>query len=333
METRGTRSSALVGVVLTLTLVVAGCRSAGKPSTTSGSGGVPAKPPDSIKVDGSAAVASLTEAAAELFRKGHSGVQITVGTSGTDDGFAGFCRGETDIADASRRINDVEASACRSAGISYVELPLAYDTLSVVVSKQNTWATCLTVAQLAKIWDAGSTLDDWNQIDPNFPHEPLTLFGADPGSGAFISFTGAITGHEGRSRTDYQATEDDNVTVQAVAATKGGLGYLGFTFFEENADTLNVVQIDDGRGCVGPSVSSAQDGSYIPLARALFLYVNAASLAKPAVAGFAELYLANAADLAEQGGFVLLTHGQLTTSQQQLTAHRPNARVPATPTS
>ncbi|HSO49988.1 MAG TPA: phosphate ABC transporter substrate-binding protein PstS family protein, partial [Acidimicrobiia bacterium] len=176
-----------------------------------------------INIDGSSTVAPLSEAAAELFQEQNSGVRVTVGTSGTGGGFEKFCAGETDISDASRAIEADETAACESKGIKYEEVQVANDGLSVVVNNQNTWANCLTTAQLKAIWDKGSKVNNWNQVDPSFPNEPLKLFGAGTDSGTFDYFTNAINGEEGRSRSDYSATEDDNVTVTGVSGTKGGL--------------------------------------------------------------------------------------------------------------
>ncbi|MBL7495912.1 PstS family phosphate ABC transporter substrate-binding protein [Frankia sp. CNm7] len=329
---RGKRLGAVVGVALAAVLTVSACGDDEEP-TTPGSGGTAAALSGTVKVDGSSTVAPLSEAAAELFREEQGGVQITVGTSGTGGGFEKFCRGETDISDASRAIEDDEVAACEEAGIAFDAFQVANDALTVVVNKENTWAKCLTVDQLKTIWDEGSTVSNWNQVDPSFPDEPLKLFGAGTDSGTFDYFTAAVNGEEGRSRTDYQATEDDNVTVQGVTSSKGGLGYFGFSYYEENADELTAVQIDGGEGCVTPSVATAQDGTYSPLARPLFIYVNGKSLARPEVKGFVEFYLANSTAIAEQVQFVPLTDAQIKTAQDKLTALQASAGVTATPSS
>jgi phosphate transport system substrate-binding protein len=263
-----------------------------------------------VKVDGSSTVAPLSTAAAELFAEQQAKVRVTVGTSGTGGGFEKFCNGETDISNASRPIKDEEKTACQAKNIAYEEFSVANDALTVVVHKENTWASCLTVDQLKKMWEPGSKVNNWNQIDPKFPNEPLKLFGAGTDSGTFDYFTDVINGEEGKSRTDYSPSEDDNVTVQGVAGSKGGLGYFGFSYFEENADKLKAVQIDGGDGCVAPSVQAAQDGTYKPLSRPLFIYPNAASLKRPEVLAFVEYYVANHAAIAKDAQFIPLNAQQ-----------------------
>ena len=192
---------------------------------------------------------------------------MTVGISGTGGGFERFCRGETDLSNASRAIDEEEVAICEENGVEYVELQVANDALTVVVNSTNDWATCLTVDELKKIWEPGSTVSSWRDVRASFPDEPLELFGPGTDSGTFDYFTDAINGEEGASRTDYQASEDDNVIVQGVKGTPGGLGYFGFSYFEENQDTLEAVEVDDGSGCVAPSAETAQAGDYTPLAR------------------------------------------------------------------
>ncbi|GAA2625206.1 PstS family phosphate ABC transporter substrate-binding protein [Actinomadura fulvescens] len=263
-----------------------------------------------VKVDGSSTVAPLTTVASELFKEEQGRVQIPVATSGTGGGFEKFCAGETDISDASRPIKDEEKAACEKKGIKYSEFAIANDALTVVVHKDNTWAQCLTVAQLKKIWEPGSKVSNWNQIDPTFPSQPLKLFGAGTDSGTFDYFTDEINGKEGASRKDYQPSEDDNVTVQGVSGSKGGLGYFGFSYFEENASKLKAVQVDGGNGCVAPSVQTAQDGTYKPLSRPLFIYPSAAALKKPEVLAFVEFYVAKHAEIAKRAKFVPLNPTQ-----------------------
>ncbi|GAA2209516.1 PstS family phosphate ABC transporter substrate-binding protein [Nonomuraea monospora] len=263
-----------------------------------------------VKVDGSSTVAPLATAAAELFAEQQAKVRVTVGTSGTGGGFEKFCNGETDISNASRQIEAEEVAACKAKGVSYAEFTVANDALTVVVHKDNTWATCLTVDQLKKMWSPGSKVTSWDQIDAKFPDEPLKLFGPGTDSGTFDYFTDVIVGEEGRSRTDYSPSEDDNVVVQGVAGTKGGLGYFGYTYFEENADKLKAVQIDSGGGCVGPSAQTAQDGTYKPLSRPLFIYPKAASLKRPEVLAFVEYFVANHKRIAEDAKFIPLNPEQ-----------------------
>ncbi|NRQ38108.1 PstS family phosphate ABC transporter substrate-binding protein [Nonomuraea sp. NN258] len=265
-----------------------------------------------VKVDGSSTVAPLSTAAAELFSEQQAKVRVTVGTSGTGGGFEKFCNGETDISNASRPIKDEEKTACQAKNIAYEEFTVANDALTVVVHKDNTWANCLTVDQLKKIWEPGSKVNNWNQVDPKFPNEPLKLFGAGTDSGTFDYFTDVINGEEGKSRTDYSPSEDDNVTVQGVAGSKGGMGYFGFSYFEENAAELKALQIDGGDGCVTPSSQSAQDGTYKPLARPLFIYPKAESLKRPEVLAFVEYYVANHKQIAEDAKFIPLNAQQET---------------------
>jgi phosphate transport system substrate-binding protein len=265
-----------------------------------------------VKVDGSSTVAPLSSAAYEFFAEEQPGVNVTVGTSGTGGGFEKFCNGEIDIADASRSIKDEEKAACDSKGVKYAELTVATDALTVVVNKENTWATCLTVDQLKKMWEpaAEKKITSWNQIDPKFPNEPLKLFGPGTDSGTFDYFTDEINGEEGASRKDYSPSEDDNVVVQGVEGTKGGLGYFGFTYFEENADKLTAVQIDSGNGCVAPSVETAQNGTYAPLARPLFIYPSVAAVKRPEVAGFLDYYVANISKIATDAKYIPLNSEQ-----------------------
>ena len=272
-----------------------------------------------INIDGSSTVAPLSEAAAELFQEQNSGVRVTVGTSGTGGGFEKFCAGETDISDASRAIEADETAACESKGIKYEEVQVANDGLSVVVNNQNTWANCLTTAQLKTIWDKGSKVNNWNQVDPSFPNEPLKLFGAGTDSGTFDYFTNAINGEEGRSRSDYSATEDDNVTVTGVSGTKGGLGYFGLSYLQENEGKVKGVQVDGGSGCVAPSTETVQDGSYTPLSRPLFIYPSDKALARPEVKAFLDFYVTNYQQIAEEALFVPLTEEQAATAKQKIT--------------
>jgi phosphate transport system substrate-binding protein len=264
-----------------------------------------------IEADGSSTVGPLVTAAAEDFQAQNPGVQITVGISGTGGGFERFCAGETDLSDASRPIkDDEEVPICQKNGIEYTEFQVANDGIAVVTNKENDWATCLTVEQLNKIWGPDSKVDNWNQVDPSFPDQKLTLAGPGTDSGTFDFFTGVINGEEDASRTDYQATEDDNVTVQAVSGDKGGLGYFGLSYFEQNQDTLNDVEVDGGSGCVAPTSETVQDGSYTPLSRPLFVYVKNTSLQKPEVAAFMKYILDNQEQIAEKALFVPMTEEQ-----------------------
>jgi phosphate transport system substrate-binding protein len=264
-----------------------------------------------IQADGSSTVGPLTTAAAEGFQRDNPDVQVTVGVSGTGGGFERFCRGETDLSNASRPIKDEEDEICQKKGIEHVEFQVANDALTVVVNTDNDWVDCLTVDQLKKIWEPGSKITNWNQVDPSFPDQRLRLFGAGTDSGTFDYFTDAIVGEEGASRSDYSATEDDNVTVQGVSGDEGALGYFGFSYFEENQATLKALEIDGGEGCVAPSVENAQNGTYAPLSRPLFVYAKKQSFDRPEVEVFVQYILDNATEIAERSQFVPLTEEQV----------------------
>jgi phosphate transport system substrate-binding protein len=300
----------IVASALALSLTLAACGDDDDDDTGSGGESPAEELSGSITIDGSSTVAPLTSVAAEIFNEEQPNVQIAVGTSGTGGGFERFCAGETDISDASRPIADDEAPVCEAAGIQYEEFTVANDALTVAVNVENDWATCLTVEQLNAVWAPDSTVSNWNQVDPSFPDEPLALFGPGTDSGTFDYFTDAINGEEGASRTDYQASEDDNILVQGVAGSPGGMGYFGFSYYEENQDTLKALEIDSGSGCVGPSVETVQDGTYAPLARPLFIYPKAESLERPEVLAFVEFYVENHAEIAEEAGFVPLNPDQ-----------------------
>ena len=274
-----------------------------------------------IEADGSSTVGPFTTAAAELFQEQNPGVQVTVGISGTGGGFERFCAGETDLSDASRPIkDDEEAPVCKKNGVEYTELHVATDALTVVVNKDNDWVDCLTVDQLKMIWEPGAEkkITSWSQVDSSFPDEKLALAGPGTDSGTFDYFTDEIVGEEGASRSDYQASEDDNTIVQAVAGERGGLGYFGFSYFEANQDTLKAVAVDSGGGCVEPSVETAQNGEYTPLSRPLFVYVKKESLARREVEAFVGYMLDNARPIAETAQFVPLNESQLAESQASL---------------
>jgi phosphate transport system substrate-binding protein len=283
-------------------------------ATVAGCGGGGA----SIQIDGSSTVGPFATKAAEDY-KAQGGADATVGISGTGGGFERFCAGETDISDASRPIDDEEAATCEENGVEYVELEVALDALTNVVNLENDWATCLTVEQLNAIWKPGSTVSNWNQVDPSFPDVPLKLYGAGTDSGTFDYFTGAINGEEGASRTDYSATEDDNVTVQGVTGDRGALGYFGFSYFEENQDQLKALEVDGGNGCVAPSVEAAQDDTYTPLSRPLFMYVKLSSLEdNESVGEFVRFALENQNTIAEEALYVPLSQGQIDEQLQKL---------------
>ncbi len=319
--TSNTRTIVRIALLLgMLALVATGCGRDGDngSSDTNTSAGGGSDLSGRIEADGSSTVGPYTTAAAERFQRENGGVQVTVGVSGTGGGFERFCRGETDISNASRAIKDEEATACEEEGIDYVEFQVANDALTVVVNKDNDWATCLTVEQLGKIWGSDSTMSNWNELDASFPDQELSLFGPGTDSGTFDYFTAEINGEEGASRSDYNASEDDNTTVTGVAGEKGGLGYFGFSYFEENQETLKALEIDGGDGCVAPSVAAAQDGTYKPLSRPLYVYVQNDALARQEVAAFIQYTLDNEAEIAAASQFVPLTDEQLSKAKTDL---------------
>ena len=271
-----------------------------------------------IRVDGSSTVAPLTEAAAELFQAENPDVRVTVGTSGTGGGFEKFCAGETDISDASRAIEEDEVKLCEKNNVAFEELQVANDGLTVVVNPNNDWASCLTVDELKTVWEPKSQVNNWSQVNPDFPDQEIELFGAGTDSGTFDYFTEAINGEEGASRTDYNATEDDNVTVQGVQGSEGAMGYFGLSYAQQNPDAVKPVEIDGGDGCVAPSAETVQDGSYKPLSRPLFIYPSAEALQRPEVKAFVEFYLENQQQITEQALFVPMTEEQLAESQDKV---------------
>lgn len=274
-----------------------------------------------VKVDGSSTVFPISEAMAEEFMKQNPGSKVTVGVSGTGGGFKKFCAGETDISNASRPIKAEEIELCKKGGIEYVEVPVAYDGLSVVVNKQNSFATCLKVDELKAMWEpaAEGKITKWNQVRPDFPDQALGLYGAGTDSGTYDYFTAAIGNEEGESRGDFTASEDDNTIVQGVSADPGGLGFFGFAYYEANADKLKLLEIDDGSGCVAPSAVTIADGSYKPLSRPEFFYVKTTSLTNPAVKAFAEFQIAQAnKGLVSEVGYIPLPDDILTSVQKRL---------------
>jgi len=256
----------------------------------------PAKAPSNltgnITIDGSSTVAPISKAVAEDFAKSNPGVKVPVGTSGTGGGFKKFCAGDTDIANASRPIKAKEAEDCKKNGVEFVELPVAVDGLTLVVNKENTWAKCLTVPELKTIWgpDAEGKITNWNQVRPDFPNEPLALFAPGADSGTFDYFTEAVNGKSKVIRKDFQPSEDDNIIVKGVQGGKGGLGFFGVAYFEENAKQLTALEVDGGKGCVAPTVENINTGKYAPLSRPLFIYVSKKSLARPEVKAFVDFY-------------------------------------------
>jgi phosphate transport system substrate-binding protein len=264
-----------------------------------------------ITADGSSTVFLITEAVAEEFQRANPGTRVTVGSSGTSGGFQKFCRNETDLSNASRPIKSTERDTCAKAGVEFIELPVAYDGLSIVVNPKNTWATSMTVAELKKLWEpaAQGKITRWNQIRSEWPDQEIHLFGAGVDSGTFDYFTEAIVGKEGQSRGDYTSSEDDNVIVQGVSGDVNALGYFGYAYYEQNKDKLKLVAVDDGNdangaGPVQPSPETVKNGTYRPLSRPIFIYPKLKSLDRPEVRSFVEFYVNKGAPLIREVGYI-----------------------------
>jgi phosphate transport system substrate-binding protein len=259
-----------------------------------------------VRIDGSSTVYPVTEAVAEEFQIENRGVRVTVGISGTGGGFKKFCAGETDISDASRPIKQSERELCAEAGIDPIEVTVAYDGLAIMVNPENDFAACMTVAELKKIWEPGSTVTTWADVRSEWPAEEIVLYGPGTDSGTFDYFTEAIVGEEDASRPDFTASEDDNVLVQGIAGDKYALGYFGYAYYAENTDKLKLVAVDGGDGCVEPTPETVQNGTYTPLSRPLYVYLKQDALQRPEVAAFVEYYLTQAGTLVPQVGYVAL---------------------------
>ena len=261
-----------------------------------------------ISIDGSSSVYPITEAVAEEYRNNHSDIRVTVGVSGTGGGFKKFARGETDISNASRPIKEPEIKACEEQNIGFIEIPVAYDGLAVVISPSNEFVDYLTVEELKKMWEpaAQKKITSWKQIRATFPDVPLRLYGAGTSSGTYDYFTEAIVGKAKSSRGDYTASEDDNVLVQGVSTDKGALGFFGLAYYVENKDKLKLVSIDAGKGPIFPTDSTVRTGVYAPLSRPEFIYVNSTSANSPVIQQFVRFYLENASKLVKEIGYVPL---------------------------
>jgi phosphate transport system substrate-binding protein len=278
-----------------------------------------------IKIDGSSTVYPITEAIAEEFQI-KTKTKVTVGESGTGGGFKKFCRGETDISNASRPILQKEMDACKEAGIQYIELPVAFDGLTVVVNDKNNWAKSITVEELKKIWGPGSTVKNWKEVNPAYPDKKLSLYGPGTASGTFDYFSEAINGKAKSHRTDYTPSEDDNVLVQGVSGNEGGMGYFGLAYYEENKDKIRALPISAKAGApaVEPTFDSVKNGKYIPLSRPLFIYVNATAAAfKPEVKAFVNFYLDNAPELVKEVKYVPLPTEDYTAVKAHFKAMKP----------
>ena len=284
-------------VLTAAALVLAGCGGE--------RGGTDGELSGSIEIDGSSTVYPISQAVAEEFMIESGGdVRVTVGVSGTGGGFRRFCAGETEISNASRAIKDDERALCEQAGVDPLELQVAIDGLAVTVHPENTMVQCLTVEELRRIWEPGSTLKQWSEVREGLPAQPLRLYGPGTNSGTFDYFTEAIVGEEDASRPDYSASEDDNVLVQGVGGDVNALGYFGYAYYIENQDKLRAIGVDNGNGCVEPTPETVTSGQYAPLSRPLFIYVNRSDLQRPEVAEFVRFYMETAAELVTEVGYV-----------------------------
>lgn len=269
-----------------------------------GSGGASSR---LIEIDGSSTVFPISQAMAEEFQiAGERAVRVSVGVSGTGGGFQRFCNGETDITNASRRIDEAEAASCRAEGIEPVELQIARDGLTLVVHPSNDWVACVSVAELRRVWMPGSEIERWSQLRPDWPDEELKLYGPDTDSGTFDYFTAAVVGEAGASRGDYTASADDNVLVGGVSGDPGALGYFGYAYFEDNREQLRAIEVDGGEGCVAPSRETILNGTYAPLARPMYIYVRRDALDRSEVRAFVHFYLEQAATLIPETGYIPL---------------------------
>ena len=300
-------------VVAALAVLAASCGDDG-----GGGGGGGGELSGSIQIDGSSTVGPFAQAAAEEFGASNPEVRASVGTSGTGGGFEKFCAGETDISNASRPIkDDEEAPVCKKNGVEYTEIQIANDGIAVVTNPAVE-IECMRVEELKTAWNEGSKVKTFKDINPEFPDTEVSFFGPGTDSGTFDFFTDEINGEEGVSRKEYQPSEDDNVLVQGVSGEEGGFGYFGFSYYEQNADNLNLVGVDGGNGCVQPSLETIQDGSYEPLSRPLFMYVAADSAKRPEVAAFLDYVAENQATIAETAQIVPLTDEQATKAKDAI---------------
>ena len=290
-------------LALTLAVLLGGC--GGEPDD--GEAGMRGK----VSLDGSSTVYPISEAVTEEFLLNVAPrVRVTVGVSGTGGGFKKFLAGEIDINDASRPISESEIAAAAAAGIEYLEIPVAYDGLSIVVNPDNTWVDHLTVAELQLIWQPGSAVDSWNDIRADWPDRPIRLYGAGTDSGTFDYFTEAINGEAGASRPDYTASEDDNVLVQGIEGDENALGYFGYAYYSENAERLKLVPIDGGNGPITPDPTTINNGMYSPLSRPVFIYLNKVSVARPEVRAFVEYYLDIVPQIVDEVGYIRMPEAE-----------------------
>jgi phosphate transport system substrate-binding protein len=311
-----------IAIVL-LAVAVTAC--SGSSTTTGGSGA--SGEPSLIRVDGSSTVFPISEAVAEEFQKGKD-IRVTVGISGTGGGFQKFCRGEVDISNASRPIKPTEIEACKAAGIDFIELPVAYDGLAIVVNPKNTWAASITVEELKKLWapEAQGKVTRWNQVRASWPDREIHLFGAGVDSGTYDYFTEAIVGKEGASRGDFTSSEDDNVLVQGIANDELALGFMGLAYFEQNSGKLKLTGVDDGKkengdGAIQPTAETVRNSTYQPLSRPLFIYVSSKAAERPEIQAFVNSYFSSV-DLVREVGYIELTPQIYQLAQQHFTERK-----------
>ncbi|MGB5459141.1 MAG: PstS family phosphate ABC transporter substrate-binding protein [Eudoraea sp.] len=293
-------------IIMSLALIIAAC---GEKKEKAGDNGTESTAlVGTIKVDGSSTVFPITEAVAEEFRAVEPQVKVTIGVSGTGGGFKKFSRGETNLSNASRPIKDKEKAACAENNIKYLELEVAYDGLAVLVNPQNNWVDSFTIEELKKIWEpaAQGKIMKWNQIRPEWPNEEIHLFGPGVASGTYDYFTEAIVGKSGSSRGDFTASEDDHVLVQGIAGDKYSLGFFGLAYYAENKDKLTLIGVHNGEQVVKPTLETVSNGTYRPLSRPLFIYVNSTSVASPEVVEFVNFYLENSGELSKDVGYIPL---------------------------
>jgi phosphate transport system substrate-binding protein len=280
----------------------------GAPSDTTGTAAAGSGLTGTVKGDGSSTVFPIMEAVSEEFQKENPGVRVTMGISGTGGGFKKFCAGETDISNASRPIKPTEVDECKTNGVDYVEIPIAFDGLSVMVNPGNDFVSCLKVDDLKKLWqpEAQGKVTSWSQVRKGWPDKKIGLYGPGTDSGTYDYFTEAIVGKEGSSRGDFTPSEDDNVLVQGISGDPNGLGFFGFAYYEANKDKLKLVQVDGGQGCVAPSAQTISDGTYQPLSRPLFVYIRTSAMQRPEVKAYVDYTITNAPNLVGEAGYVPL---------------------------
>ncbi|MGA8046554.1 MAG: phosphate ABC transporter substrate-binding protein PstS family protein [Dermatophilaceae bacterium] len=312
-----------IGAAMLLTLALAACGSSDSTDTTTEETGESSEElTGSVAADGSSTVAPLAEAAAELFMQENPGVSVTVGTSGTGGGFEKFCRGETDVSNASRQISEEEVALCEEAGIAFEQINVANDGIAVIVNPENDWATCMSIPELNAMWGPDATTMSWQEINPEFPDVPFQLYGPGSDSGTFDYFTDAVNDEEGVIRTDYSDIgEDDNAAITGVSGDPGAMAFVPLSYANEAGDAIRTIEIENEAGeCVAPSEETVQDTSYNPLGRQLYVYPSDASLQKPETVAFLSFFIERNDEIAEAAGFIPLTDDQKAEAQEAVDA-------------